>query len=378
MTSPSSPLIVGAGPAGLASALFLQRAGWRPRIIDQLLEPSRWSKALAVNPRTLDILAPTGITARMFELGKAITGVHFYRDRELVGELGFAGVHPRYPFMLALSQATTEALLTEALQAAGGSVERGTKLVECDPVDEGVDVTLQRARDGQRERARYACVLAADGAHSVIREQLHMAFPGSALPHPWYLADAPLRTQLSGDCAHVFFFEDGAFLFLIRVVDRFLGGASPAPLWRVLGNRPAPLSQLVAAEQAGTAVWESTFHVPHRILERMSRGRVFFAGDAAHLHSPVGARGMNLGIEDARVFAQLAIAGRLDDYHRMRHDVDAQVVRDVSLLSHVVDGGSPAFRAVRSRLLPVAIRRRFVRTRMLSRLTGLDHPAPEH
>jgi 2-polyprenyl-6-methoxyphenol hydroxylase-like FAD-dependent oxidoreductase len=117
--------------------------------------------------------------------------------------------------------------------------------------------------------------------------------------------------------------------------------------------------------------------VPHRIVEHMSRGQVYFAGDAAHLHSPVGARGMNLGIEDARVFAGLALDDRLDEYDRMRHHIDAQVVRDVSLLSHVADAGSAVYRTVRERLLPVAINRPFVRNQMVLRLTGLDHPGPD-
>lgn len=175
----------------------------------------------------------------------------------------------------------------------------------------------------------------------------------------------------------MFFFEDGGFLFLIRVVDAAVRAQAHAPVWRVLGNAPAPLSRLVAAEQASPAIWQSTFHVPHRIVKHMSRGGVYFAGDAAHVHSPVGARGMNLGIEDAWVFAQLARAGRLSEYDGMRHRVDARVVRDVSLLSRVADAGSAVFRVLRAKVFPEAIRTALVQSKMASRLTGLDHPAPE-
>ena len=110
------PLIVGAGPVGLASALFLTRQGRGPRVVEMRDRPAEQSKALAVNPRTLDILEPTGVTRQMLELGLPILGVHCHRRGRIIGGMSFAGIHPRYPFMLGLSQATTERLLAQALE----------------------------------------------------------------------------------------------------------------------------------------------------------------------------------------------------------------------------------------------------------------------
>jgi 2-polyprenyl-6-methoxyphenol hydroxylase-like FAD-dependent oxidoreductase len=89
------------------------------------------------------------------------------------------------------------------------------------------------------------------------------------------------------------------------------------------------LSRLVEAEQAGQPVWESNFHISHRINATLAKGNVYFAGDAAHIHSPVGARGMNLGLENAWVFAYLVKTNQLHKYDRLRRPVDRQVVRRV-------------------------------------------------
>ena len=120
MSTAQRPLIVGAGPVGLAAALFLQREGLRPRIVETRTEAAPQSKALAVNPRVLDLLEPTGVTARMLELGSPVRGMQFHRNGKIVVGLKLDGIHPKYPFMLGLSQATTERLLAQAFLAAGG------------------------------------------------------------------------------------------------------------------------------------------------------------------------------------------------------------------------------------------------------------------
>jgi 2-polyprenyl-6-methoxyphenol hydroxylase-like FAD-dependent oxidoreductase len=291
--------------------------------------------------------------------------------------MSFAGIHPRYPYMLGLSQATTERLLAQALEVAGGKVERGVKLVACRNLDDGVEAALEPSTGGPREVAQYPWLLAADGAHSFVRQQLGIAFLGSSLANEWYLADAPLRTALAEDQAHVFFFGGGEFLFLVRMVDDVWQSRSGERLWRAFGNRPEPLSRLVQAEPAGPPVWISSFHISHRINATLSAGRIYFAGDAGHVHSPAGARGMNLGLEDAWVFAELVRANRRSEYDRLRRPVDRRVVRQVERLSRVVAAESRWDRFVRAFLFPAATRIPFIRSRMVATLTGLDHPLPK-
>lgn len=367
-------LIVGAGPVGLGAALFLAQHGRDSRVIEVRDEPSRQSKALAVNPRTLELLQPTGLTRQMLKLGLPIHGIRFYRRGKTVAALSIAGIHHRFPFMLALSQATTERLLAQALEAVGGRVERGVEMVGCRTLDDRVEVELQPTTGGPREVARYPWVLAADGAHSAARQQLGIDFPGSSFGKAWHLADAPLRTDLAPDHAHVFFLvERGGFLFMIRVVDETLKDRTGEPIWRVMSNRPDPLSQLVQAEQAGPPIWASSFHVAHRINATLAAGGVFFAGDAAHIHSPIGARGMNLGLEDAWVFAELFRANRLPAYGALRWPIDRKVVRQVESLSRIASAASPFLQLVRTYLLPAAARIPLVRRRMIATVTGLDH-----
>jgi 2-polyprenyl-6-methoxyphenol hydroxylase-like FAD-dependent oxidoreductase len=172
------PIIVGAGPVGLGAALFLARQGQPVRVVELRDEPTTHSKALAVNPRTLDLLAPTGVTRRMLEIGLPVRNARLHRRGRVVAALSLAGIHPRYPFMLALSQATTERLLAEALHEAGGTVERGLKLVACRNEADGVEVTLETTAGGPHETAHCPWLLAADGAHSTAREQLGIEFVG--------------------------------------------------------------------------------------------------------------------------------------------------------------------------------------------------------
>ena len=305
----NQPLIIGAGPVGLGAAMFLARQGCLPRVIEKRDAPATLSKALAVNPRTLTILEPTGLTATMLEMGHKIRGMQFHRGEQVIVRLTLDDIHPKYPFMLALSQASTERLLFDAFTAAGGHVERNVELTACRNVGDHVEAELQSATG--RETVAAPWLLAADGAHSTARHQMNVDFPGSSFADEWNLADVVLKTSLADDFGHVIFFDHGAFLFMIRVVDDARTEDPSRPLWRVMVNRPEPLSYLVDAEVVGEPTWSSSFRVSHRINSRLAAGNVYFAGDAAHNHSPMGARGMNLGLEDAHVFDQVEFFSRL-------------------------------------------------------------------
>jgi 2-polyprenyl-6-methoxyphenol hydroxylase-like FAD-dependent oxidoreductase len=374
MSDQVEPVIVGAGPVGLAAALFLARQGVKARVVEMRDEPAVHSKALAVNPRTLHLLESTGVTAKMLARGSPIRGACFRRKTQIIRRLSFAGLHPRYPFMLALSQAASERLLAEALEAAGGRVERGLRMVDCRNVGSGVEVCLESTRGGGRETVLCPWLLAADGSRSTARKQLGIDFPGSAFAGEWHLADVPLHTELAADEANVVFLDDGAFLFLLPVVDD--RSAAAAPLWRVMCNRPDPLSRLAGAEAAGAPVWTSSFHVAHRVAARLCRGNVYLAGDAAHIHSPVGARGLNLGIEDAWVFSELLRTGGLDRYHALRHPVDRAVVRRVELVSRMASAETALLGLARNFLFPAVTALPPVQSRMKRVVTGLDHDLP--
>jgi len=377
MSNRQLPLVVGAGPVGTAAAMFLARAGVATRIIDKATEKSTQSRALAVNPRTLEILDPTGISQRIIDRGIRVSGANLWRSNKVLRQVNIGLLKHKYPFLVALSQATTERYLEEEFNRAGGQVERGMEMVACRNTADGVEVDLKNVSTGAAETVSCPWMLAADGAHSVARHQLNVAFPGSSFDQKWHLADVMLNTTLAEDRAHISFVGHG-FLFLLRVVgdDESQSGD---PLWRVLGNFDDPVQvteQVFGAKATRPLVWSSEFHIAHRLNAQMQVGNVYFAGDAAHIHSPMGARGMNLGIEDAWVLANLVLAGRIQEYGAMRHPVDHGVVKRVEFFSRIVKGESLASRVARLFGVGVLSHIPVLQGQLLRTVSGLDHPLP--
>jgi len=366
---PTEVLIAGAGPTGLAAALFLARRGRRVRLVDQAEAAATTSRAQVINPRSLQLLEPTGVTTAVLREARPIRGVRFYESWRRIGEVDFTGLPSRYA-MSVLPQARTEALLTEALGRHGLTPERGLRFEELRQEQDGV-LTVLADTAGRRETQRSRLLLGADGAHSAVRKALGLHFKGSSFPESWPLYDIALNDPLDLDHAHVGFVPGGLI---------FLLGLRPG-LWRVFGNVEAPLTHLPPGAQAGATSWTSTFHISHRLAERVLAGNVALAGDAAHIHSPVGARGMNLGIEDAFVFAACAAdalegkLARLADYARLRSPVHAQVVRRMALLTRLARGRPELMGGLRHFLFPLVASFGPAAHRMRDFVAGVDHAA---
>ena len=366
------PLIVGAGPTGLSAALFLALKGVPARIIDQCPAPVTESRAQVVNPRALELLEPTGIVGAVLAEGHAIHRTRFYEGWEPIAELEFGDVHPRYrPIVLA--QARTEALLTQALAQHGLQPERGVRFEGLTQNGGDVTATLVHA-DGSREAARAPILLGVDGAHSRVRAALEVGFDGSAFPEPWPLFDVHLNDPLDFESAHVSFVRDGLV---------FLLGLKPG-LWRLFAGVPDALHHLPPHTARGAIEWRSSFRISHRLATRECIGRVALAGDAAHIHSPVAARGMNLGIEDAYVFAECAVDAlqgdwnRLNDFERLRRAVHHSVIRRVRVLTELARGRPRVVGALRHPVISGARRFPPVAHAMTALLTGLDHEVRVH
>lgn len=352
------PLIVGAGPTGLAAAMFLHERGVTARIIDKAEHPSTQSKALGVNPRTLELLESSGVTDRMLAAGRKMTTFNISRPGKKLAAVDLGKVKHRYPFMLILSQAESERILTEALAERGITIERGLGLTDLIDNDRWVTATLST---GETVDAPYA--LGADGAHSTVRQVTGRSFEGSSWPESWSLYDVRLDTTLHPDEGHAFLLNKGVLLF-IRIKDN---------LWRVITNAPDGLEQLPLGTSITNTLWDSEFGFAHRVADPLCALHICLAGDAAHIHSAFGARGMNLGIEDAYVFAALAVHYRLKDYDALRRPVIKSVVNRVKQMTQVPRGKTVTARLARyvTPLLPlfVALGERSLRKWML----GLDH-----
>jgi len=234
--------------------------------------------------------------------------------------------------------------------------------------ESGVTARLTHA-DGERETARAPILLGADGPHSRVRDALGVAFDGSAFPEPWPLYDLELDDPLDFESAHVSFVKGGLV---------FLLGIKPGQ-WRVFADVPDPLERLPPGTTHGDAAWRSTFQISHRLAAREAIGRVALAGDAAHIHSPVAARGMNLGIEDAYVFAECAADAlqgewdRLDDFDCLRREVHHKVIGRVKALTELARGQPDLVGALRRYLIPGMTKFPPRAYAMTDLLTGIDH-----
>ena len=358
-----SILIVGAGPTGLTAAIELARRGWYPRVIDRDEGPAAESRALGINPRTLAILEPSGATERLIAAGRKVGAAEFHTAARDLLRIDISEIGGRYPFILMLPQGEVEAILAEVLASLGVSVEWQTELVDLHPA--GAAATL--ARHGSRpEAVRADVVIGADGAHSKVRKSIGLEFSGSSYETEWGLADAVVETDLARETVHAF---DLAPVLFAMIPIRW-------PLVRFFSDHADVLRHVPPRISVKEVRWETTFRISHRQVATYQKGPVFLAGDAAHIHSPFGGRGMNLGIEDAAWLAWLISEGRTESYTGDRWPVGRQVLRTVDPATRLMSADSVLPRLMRRHVAPLLFSIPAVRRRAVRRLTALDTPAP--
>ena len=356
-------LIVGAGPVGLTAAVELTRRGFTPRIVEKDPGPHIESRALAINPRTMDILEPSGATSRLLGAGVKVRKVNVYAPDRLLFSIETRHIpHPTRNYMLVLPQAETEKHLIETLGGTG-KIDWDTELTGLTLQDGAPAVTLKRK--GTRETLRPDIVIGADGAHSAVRKALGIKFTGQAYEHDWGLADAHL-VGLKPEELHVF---DLSPLLIGFIPIR-------GDLFRIVADTTCLLDQIPPHIGVCKVVWESQFRISHRQVETYQKGPVFLAGDAAHIHSPLGGRGMNLGIEDAAWLAWLIERREMNRYTQLRHPIAKQVIAQVDRATRFVSSDGAIATFLRRRFLPPLARTSFVQRHALRMISGLASPAP--
>jgi 2-polyprenyl-6-methoxyphenol hydroxylase-like FAD-dependent oxidoreductase len=311
-------LIVGAGATGLAAAVELARRGVVARVIDKDSDPTPLSKAVGVSSHTLELLEPSGVAARLLEKGLRIRRVCVHFRGEPLGALDFDALPHRFDFLLSLPQSETEAVLVDAFRRLGGEVRWRSRLETLEPGPEGVVAVIDEPGRGLRSSV-WDRVLGADGAESTVRQAAGFRFEGYTRRRIWSIADIEVDAWPYDPMeAQAFFAGDGDVGFVIPIGrDRH----------RAVSNTPDALARIPGAYALRRIERTDTFHLPIRQADAYQKGRVFLAGDAAHVHSPLGARGMNLGIEDAACFAERLVDGRLDGYSAERRPVGERWIR---------------------------------------------------
>jgi 2-polyprenyl-6-methoxyphenol hydroxylase-like FAD-dependent oxidoreductase len=322
-------VVVGGGPTGLVLTSMLRQAGHDVLALDRQAEGANDSRAAAIHAKSLEVLRELNVTDRLVAEGVVVPTFTF-RDRDrILTRLDFSTLPTEYPFVLTLQQYRTEKILTERMHALGGQVMRpyavNTVSIDADSADVEVD-----GPDGREVvRARY--VVGADGVGSVVRQSAKIAYAGGTYDQSFTLADARVEWPLPFAEVQNFFSPAGIVV----------SGPLPDNQRRVLAtvdNPPKVIDvdfvQHLLDERGPTGArvksltWSSEFHVHHRIASTFHRGPVVLAGDAAHVHSPAGGQGMNLGIQDAVDLAHTLSASingvkhaDLDGYERRRRPI---------------------------------------------------------
>ncbi|PLR30265.1 FAD-dependent oxidoreductase [Chimaeribacter californicus] len=362
-------LITGAGPTGLALALWLTRQGIRIRIIDKRAAPGTTSRALAVQARTLELYRQLDLSRAAITAGHPNPSLTLWaggkKKSEVPLQSAAADLTP-FPFVLIYPQDEHERLLESRLAQLGITVERNTELLAFDEHHDGVDATL-RLPDGRDEHCRAAWLAGCDGASSTVRHQLRLGFPGGTYAQVFYVADIEGRGAVTHGGVHVDI-EEADFVAIFS-----LKGEQQMRLVGIVrderAERPDTLTFDDISDRAvhslGLQVekvhWFSTYRVHHRVVDHFRHGRVFLLGDAAHVHSPAGGQGMNTGIGDAVNLAwKLAAVLRgdapeslLDSYEHERRAFALKLVATTDRVFSAITAGGQKADFIRTHVFPL-------------------------
>jgi rifampicin monooxygenase len=354
--------VVGGGPTGVMLAGELRLHGVRVLVLEREAEPTRVVRALGLHARSIEVLDQRGLLDRLLPLGQQYPVGGFFAG---ISKPAPDRLDTAHPYVLGVPQPTTERLLTEHATELGAEIRRRCELVGLSQDDDGVTAELA---DGMQLRSRY--LVGCDGGRSTVRKLLGVGFPGEPATREWLSGEVEATAPPE---------ELAAVVREVRKTQRGFGvGPSGEGLYRVVvpaervTEDRTVLPTLEEVRQrlrvvAGTDFgvhsprWLSRFGDATRQAERYRSGRVLLAGDAAHIHPPIGGQGLNLGLQDAfnlgwKLAAEVAgwaPEGLLDSYHAERHPVAADVLNTTRAQAELLstEPGPEAVRRLVSELM---------------------------
>jgi 2-polyprenyl-6-methoxyphenol hydroxylase-like FAD-dependent oxidoreductase len=375
--SDTDVLVVGAGPTGLTVAASLIARGVRTVTVDKQAQGANTSRAAAVNARTLEVLEDLDVARRMVKAGLIAQRFTIRQGPQVLIPVDFSELPTAHPYTLMLSQADTERLLLERLHELGGEVIRPKVVSRIVQDADGLTATFE---DGESIRAGY--IVGADGMHSIVRDQAGIGFGGGEFTESFTLADVRLGGEAPSDEVVLFYAKEGLSV-LAPLPDNIFRIVAPTPeapqapspefVQSLLDTRGFGPGRTVVTE----LLWGTRFRIHHRVADNYRAGRLLLAGDAAHVHSPAGGQGMNLGIADgislAAALSETLHDGSdaaLDRYCTVQRRRAEQVLRLTGRLTRISTLPRP-LRPIRNSAMRLAAQVPAVRRQLALQLSGL-------
>ncbi|MEU6548026.1 FAD-dependent monooxygenase [Streptomyces sp. NPDC046859] len=362
--------IIGAGPTGLALAITLAQAGIDFVLADRQAEGANTSRAAVVHARTLEVLDELGASAELLRRGIKLTRFSVRDGTRALMTIPFDRLPTPHPYALMVPQNETEDVLLTRLRALGADAFRPHEAASVVQDDTGATVTMT---SGETVRANH--VVGADGMHSTVREAAGIGFTGSAYAESFVLADVDMRWAPGPREVSLNLHSAGMVVVAPLPGDRYrvVATVDDAPQTADLAFLQSMLDERVPGQATAHEVhWSSRFRVHHRVADSYRAGRLFLAGDAAHVHSPAGGQGMNIGIQDGYALGRALASGSLDTYETTRRPVAEQVLALADRMTRLATTRRPAARGVRNIALRVLGHTPF-RTKLATELAELNH-----
>jgi 2-polyprenyl-6-methoxyphenol hydroxylase-like FAD-dependent oxidoreductase len=381
-------LVAGAGPVGLTMASELARFGVSVRVVDKAAQRTDKSKALVLWPRTLELLQQLAPVDDFLACGQKVVTSNMWSGGAAIAHIRLNVVETPYPYALMVPQSETERVLEERLESLGLAVERQVELIGFEETGEKV-VSVLRHADGREKTVESDWLAGCDGAHSTARHGLGLEFEGNTIQNDFVLADIHVSGMRAGPPElDIHLHREGVLVFFPITTNRY---RVIADLGEAKGPRPVdPTLQQIQAiiDRRGPGgitvsdpIWLSAFRINERKVRDYRKGRVFLAGDAAHVHSPAGGQGMNTGMQDAFNLAwKLALVCRdicrpdavLDSYSSERSAIGDQVLADAGRLTAIATLRNPILQTVRNTVGHMLLGLRPLREAMAEKLTEVS------
>lgn len=335
-------LIVGAGPTGLTLAVELARHGIIADIVDKRDSASGFSRAVGILPKSLQLLEKAGVTKRLIEEGMAVREVNLFNE---TGKIAQIDLKPKtvkfgYDFILGLAQDRTENILRDIFESNGGKVQYSCSF---ESLKVGKKGALVKLSDGSRH---YDYVIGADGVASNVRTQMDIEFVGYDLPEVWSIADVDSKQWPYRKIFGANLLSNGQMVVVVPIEEY---------RYRVISNTPDALKSLIEPLKIDNIHRQGQFYISIRQAKTYRKECVFLAGDAAHCHSPVGGRGMNVGIADACDLAEKLAKGGLENYTKDRHAEGAAIIQQTERVRKLLVSDGWARRLLLRRIIPTAM-----------------------